>query len=291
VITTRKHFDLRGKCIIEKLSIETPGRIAVEFHNEACYIFVRQGDASIKGSDSITQLNSKDGIALNCGNYFADFVSAQSQKPSEIFAIHLYPALLQEIFRTDIPSFVGTDSNLRLPAKTISDSVMDRFIESLVFYFDNSDIVTDDILMLKVKELILLLIQSSHAKTVHDLMSALFTRKSVTVSDVVNAHLFDNLSIDELAKLSGLSVTSFKTEFNNIFKEPPGHYIRRRKIEHAKELLSISNYTIGEIADQLGYNDLSHFSKSFREMYAQSPSAYRNQHKKFSPGRQATADC
>jgi AraC-like DNA-binding protein len=290
VTTTRKHFDLRGKCIIEKLSIETPGRIAVEFHNEACYIFVRQGEVSIRGSNSINQLNSKNGIALNCGNYFADFAHVPPQKPSEIFAIHLYPELLKEIFRTDIPSFVRTNPDISLPAKTISDSVMDRFIESLVFYFDNPDIVTDDILMLKIKELILLLIQSSHAKTVHDLLSALFTRKSVTVSDVVNAHIFANLSIDELAKLSGLSVTSFKTEFNKTFKEPPGHYIRKRRIERAKELLSISNYTIGEIADQLGYNDLSHFSKSFQAMCEQSPSAYRNQHKTFLPGRQATAD-
>ncbi|HYF68728.1 MAG TPA: AraC family transcriptional regulator [Ohtaekwangia sp.] len=275
MIISRKHFDLRGKCIIENLSIKNPGRIAVEFHNEACYIFLRQGNAIIKGSDSSTQLISKDGIALNCGNYFADFGNVQTGISTEIFAIHLYPALLQEIFRNEIPSFVRTDTNFSLPVKTVSDSVMDRFIESLVFYFDNSHIVTDDILILKIKELILLLIQSSHAKTVHELISALFTRKSVTVSDVVNAHIFDNLSIDELAELSGLSVTSFKTEFSKIYKEPPGHYIRRRKIERAKELLRISNDSISQIADQLGYSDISHFSKSFQAQCGESPSVYR----------------
>ena len=278
MIVNRKHFDLRGKCIIEKLSIETPGRIAVEFHNEACYIFVRQGDALIKGSDSITQLNSKNGIALNCGNYFADFVHAQSENPSEIFAIHLYPELLREIFRTEIPSFVRTNSSTNLPAKTVSDSVMDRFIESLVFYFNNSDIVTDDILMLKIKELILLLIQSSHAKTIHDLMSALFTRKSVTVSEVVNAHIFANLSIDELAKLSGLSVTSFKTEFNKTFKEPPGHYIRKRKIERAKELLSYEELSVSEIAWQLGYSSSQHLSSQLRNVTGMSPLDFRRSH-------------
>lgn len=55
-----------------------------------------------------------------------------------------------------------------------------------------------------------------------------------TVSDVVNAHIFANLPIDELAKLSGLSVTSFKTEFNKTFKAPPGHYIRKGKIGRAR---------------------------------------------------------
>ncbi|HEV8513338.1 MAG TPA: AraC family transcriptional regulator [Cyclobacteriaceae bacterium] len=275
MITVRKHFDFKGKRILEKLTIEKSFRMGVKFPKEACYVYLLGGDLAVNGVDSKTTLVPKDGVVLNCGYYFADFINTCPHQRSEVLAIHLYPDILREIFRNEMPTFLKVNQKPSLPTKTVNNTVMEKFIDSLLFYFDNPQIVTEDILVLKVRELILLLVQSTHSENIHQLFTALFSRKATTVSEVVNAHLYDNFSVSELAKLAGLSLTSFKEEFAALFSESPARYIRRKKIERAKELLLVSDYSVSEIANQIGYSDLSHFSKSFHALSGCSPGTFR----------------
>jgi AraC family transcriptional regulator, exoenzyme S synthesis regulatory protein ExsA len=258
--------------------VEKPCRIGVDFPDEACYLYLRDGALVVNSGTAATNLAAKDSIVLNCGSYFADFINTSEGEKSEVFAIHLHPDLLREIFRSELPSFLRSAPVTSLSEKIISHSIMDRFIESLLFYFNNPQIITEEILTLKVKELILLLVQTNHAASIHELFAAIFTRKTVSVVEVVNAHLYHNLSVDELAKLAGLSVTSFKMEFNKLYNESPARYIRKKKMERAKELLKLRDHTISEIAYQVGYNDPSHFSKSFQSLHGYSPGAYRELH-------------
>ena len=53
-------------------------------------------------------------------------------------------------------------------------SVITHFIQSLDFYFENPNLVTDDLLKLKIKELILLLLQTDNAENIITLFSHLF---------------------------------------------------------------------------------------------------------------------
>lgn len=276
-MVTRKHFDFKGKRILEKLVFEAPYRLGIEFPNEACYVYVRDGHLVVNSIDLKTTLSAKDGVMLNCGYYFADFVNKSLQEKTEVLAIHLYPDVLREIFRSDVPAFLKGNRELPLPSKTVNNTIMEKFIDSLLFYFDNPQIVTEDILVLKVRELILLLVQSAHFENIQQLFTALFNPKTATVSEIVNAHLYENFSLKELAKFAGISLTSFKGEFTSLYGESPARYIRKKKIERAKELLQVSSYSISEIAYQVGFNDLSHFSKSFHASCGQSPGAFRNE--------------
>lgn len=274
MITKRKYFELKGRCIIEKMVIENSARITVEFPNEACYLYVREGELVVNSNLGSCRMMSSDGVVLSCGNYIADFIKRSPGYSTEVFAVHLYPELLREIFRNEIPSFLKSEE-FKKPAMPIRNEVMDRFIDSLLFYFDNPNIVTEEILTLKIRELILLLVQSDHAETVQLLFANLFTRNSVSIAEVVKTHLYNNLSIEELAKLSGVSASSFKVEFAKLFNESPGKYLKKKRLQRATELLIASDDSISEIAYQTGYHDISHFSKAFESSYKCSPGTYR----------------
>ncbi|RAW01536.1 helix-turn-helix domain-containing protein [Pseudochryseolinea flava] len=251
----------------------------IVFPSEACYLFVRDGRIVVNGNNLSSPLTSNEAVVLNCGYYIADFVNASPHDVTEVLAIHLHPDILREIFRNELPDFVHTDVDPILPSKVITNSVLERFIESLTFYFDNPDIVTNDILVLKVRELILLLVQSTHAESIHKLITSLFSRKNVTIGEVIKTHLYGNFSISELAKFSGLSLTSFKNEFVSLYGESPGRYIRKKKIERAKELLLTDHLSVNEVADQVGYKDVSHFSKSFQSITGITPTSFRSNFK------------
>jgi len=53
-------------------------------------------------------------------------------------------------------------------------------------------------------------------------------------------------------------------------------YIVRQRIEHAKLMLAQSDLRIGHIMNQLGYDNLSHFTRTFKKMTGYTPLQYRN---------------
>lgn len=275
MIVSRQHFEIKDQCVIEKLVIKAPFRFKGMFHEEACFLYLKEGSLSINASTEKTPIRHKEGVLLNCGNYFVDFVQqAPTGESMEVFAIHLYRGMLKEIYKNEVPSFIkGKPINQSL--KPLSNDILGKFIESLLFYFENPALVNEDLLGLKLKELILLLLQTSSGTKIVDLFSSLYTPRLATIQEVLNTHLFSEFSVEELATLSGMSLSSFKREFQKIYKDSPGNYIKTQRLQRAAELLLASDRAISEIAFEVGFKDLAHFSRSFTAQYQQSPSQYK----------------
>nr|WP_187359657.1 AraC family transcriptional regulator [Mucilaginibacter ginsenosidivorans] len=212
---------------------------------------------------------------LNCGNYFADLLNYHDAKAFEILAFHLYTDSLKKIYADEIPYFIKKPDNKEFIYKVASVDVIRKFVESLYFYFDNPGLVNDELLKLKIKELILLLMQTSNAQSIMALFSNLFTPRLLNVKDVVNSHLFSDLSINDLAKLCNLSVSTFNRTFQDMFDDTPASYIKTKRLERAKELLLVSSLSVSEIAFQTCFNDAAHFSRSFKTAYTCSPTEFR----------------
>ena len=118
------------------------------------------------------------------------------------------------------------------------------FIDSLIFYFEHPDLVNPELLILKIKELILLLLQSDNYETIAELISNLFSPRQANLKDIIQNHLFSDLSVTELAKLANLSLSSFKREFQNFYNDTPANYLRTKKIEKAMDLLTQSDLSV-----------------------------------------------
>lgn len=84
-----------------------------------------------------------------------------------------------------------------------------------------------------------------------------------------------NLSISEIASLCGVSECYFRRLFQEYSGMSPMHYRQNYRIERAKQLLRADeNYTINEIAQELHYSDIYHFSKAFKKVCGVSPTQY-----------------
>jgi AraC-like DNA-binding protein len=121
-----------------------------------------------------------------------------------------------------------------------------------------------------------LLRQTENSVTIADLFGRLFTPGEANLKDIMRVHLFSDLTISELATISGKSLSAFKREFRTVFKETPASYIQKKRIEKAKRLLEISTHSISEICFQAGFNDVSHFGKVFKRHLGVAPAVYRN---------------
>ena len=91
-------------------------------------------------------------------------------------------------------------------------------------------------------------------------------------------HTAENASLEDIAKMTSLSVTHFRRLFMETFKESPAKYALRLRLNRARELLETTDRTIANIALDTGFYDQSHFVKAFRNIYKITPTAYRQRH-------------
>lgn len=95
------------------------------------------------------------------------------------------------------------------------------------------------------------------------------------VTDFMEEHVAEDLSLEVLANLVRLSPYHFVRSFKQSFGEPPHRYWTRRRIEHAKALLANPRASITEIAFDVGFGGTSAFSARFRRITGQTPTDYR----------------
>lgn len=91
----------------------------------------------------------------------------------------------------------------------------------------------------------------------------------------INAHFMDDITLEWAANYVGFS----KFHFTRLFKEYTYvtfyDYLMHRRMQAAKVMLADSNMSITEIAFQTGFNNLSSFTRGFRNAIGQTPSEYR----------------
>ena len=90
-----------------------------------------------------------------------------------------------------------------------------------------------------------------------------------------NYHL--DLSVDQLAEYVCLAPSYLSHIFKKETGENLGKFIKRVRMEKAKDLLENSYEKIVAISVAVGYQNVSYFCQSFREYYGISPQKYRSQ--------------
>ena len=91
----------------------------------------------------------------------------------------------------------------------------------------------------------------------------------------IHEHVDDDLSLDDLANVAGLSPYHFLRQFRRSVGETPHRYVVRQRLSRARQLLSQTRLPVVEIALRCGFEDSSHFARRFRAQYRLSPSAFR----------------
>lgn len=91
----------------------------------------------------------------------------------------------------------------------------------------------------------------------------------------IEHHFTEQITLAELADLSGYSERQFLRLFREAFSTTPNLYISELRIKKAQQLLKTTNLSIGEIAWRCGYDDQNYFSRFFKKHTGTSPSLIR----------------
>lgn len=93
---------------------------------------------------------------------------------------------------------------------------------------------------------------------------------------LLNERFAEPLTVPDLAQQLGLSQDRLARAFREHVGMTIPRYLLRRRIEHARQLLTTTDLPINRIAARVGMPDPQHFNKQFRRLIGQSPSASKH---------------
>lgn len=93
--------------------------------------------------------------------------------------------------------------------------------------------------------------------------------------DLIDGSLAEPLDTRRLAAYAGYSRFHFIRAFHAAYGETPGEYLGRRRIERARELLSLANLTIRDVAELVGFTSAAAFSTRFKARVGVAPTEFR----------------
>lgn len=278
MIIDHKKYDLFGKSMVQNIRIKAPFTFDFPITDNACFLYMLQGEMQYHRDEERVNIPHKHALFLNCVQASKTISNLNAGSVNEIMIVNFHPDILKRVYDREMP-FILQASERMVSNKSVevlnNNFLIEKYIEGLLFYFQHPALVNDDILVLKLKEIILLLAQTPNARAVQTIFTQLFSPTTYTFKQIIEANLFDQLSIDALARLNNLSLSSFKREFARHYNDTPANYIKTKRLEKAAELLTISTERIKDIAFSCGFNDLANFTKSFREKYQCTPGEFR----------------
>lgn len=88
------------------------------------------------------------------------------------------------------------------------------------------------------------------------------------------------ITLEELAFLSNMSVTNFRREWKKQYPDSPIQYRDSIRLYYSKEYLACGYYTVSEIAEKCGFDDVSYFVRFFRKHTGITPGQFKKQYLK-----------
>ena len=187
---------------------------------------------------------------------------------SQLFAIN--DELLKDFLTSQDVKIPPMTEELGAQVSPMSERMV-AYCWSLAPYFNDPSQTNPGLLRLKVMELLYNVMDCS--KNIFRQMLQLRQPVKTDLHRVVEENYTSPISIDELAYLSGRSLSSFKREFQDIYGESPARWIREQRLRKAHEMLQTTSLSVADIAYSLGFENPTHFSRIFKESYGMPPSS------------------
>ena len=194
-------------------------------------------------------------------------------EPYRSIVLKCSKAFLREFYQTLDRQQIPIDSkrekaSLLLLPKNRPD--IRSLFESVIPYFDAGEKPSEKILKLKMIEGVYVLLNTDR-----NLYASLFDFVEpwkIDILDYLNENYMCDLSMKEIASYTGRSLATFKRDFAKVSDLTPQKWIVRRRLEAAHDLIRSGKKKVTEACFDVGFKNLSHFSKVYKEIYGVAPS-------------------
>ena len=197
----------------------------------------------------------------------------------ELLAFYLKDDYLKKIFndfRRHLPlnELPATPREMMVRI-SINDRIRECYL-SIIPYFNQTESLPEEIIEIKLKELLYNIFVNPANRNILSYINSLADGYQTPVWQVMESNYMYNLKLTEYAHLANRSLSAFKRDFMEYYGVTPGRWLASKRLKRAKTLIETTQKSIGEIAFENGFGNLSHFSRVFKNKYGITPTECRN---------------
>jgi AraC-like DNA-binding protein len=156
------------------------------------------------------------------------------------------------------------------------DNFIKQFIASMQALLTTESELPAAVRSIKLEELLLYLLHVDPERF-RAIQIITKDREQLQIKKVVESHVGQLITVDELAFLCHMSTSTFKRRFSEIYHTTPQKWLIIRKLEMAAELLRSVGESPSGVYLKVGYQNHSSFSEAFRNHFGHTPSDYQQQ--------------
>ncbi|WP_224995217.1 AraC family transcriptional regulator [Cesiribacter sp. SM1] len=147
------------------------------------------------------------------------------------------------------------------------------FAQSLKSYFNLQSAVNGlaPLLEIKLQELFWLLAHADTGSQFLSFLKQLQNRESYSIERLMEQHYRASISLEQLAFLGGYSLSTFKRRVEDHYHTSPRKWIQERRLQEAFFLLKSTDMNVSEVSMEVGFENVSHFVKVFKEKWGITP--------------------
>ena len=240
----------------------------VPFVADHALSFVLNGKMVINDGNKTTEFNTGEIGFFSKNQLLKTQKIPQDSKPYMGIAVILPKETLFNYSRENniLPkgSYTGKP-NFLLPA----DPILKGYFASMIPYFENTAALTNKLAIVKTIELIELLLNQTSMQNI------LFNFEDdfkIDLKAYMNRSYMHNIPLEQFAKLTGRSLSTFKRDFQDIFQDTPNKWLIKKRLGLAHFLISKRHIKPTDVYYDVGFVNFSHFSRTFKAEFGINPS-------------------
>ncbi len=173
----------------------------------------------------------------------------------------------------------SAESKVLFPLSSTATREVERTMLKMIEEYDNADRYSEQFMYIYIQELLLLLAREYEKTDDAGVSEALFAKHKdaiLTAMKYIDENYAENLHLDDLCRVSMVSKTYFCYLFKLMTKQTYSEYLQNVRMQHAMEKLEQTDESITQICFDVGFNDSTHFSRTFKKTLGVSARAYRS---------------
>ncbi len=165
------------------------------------------------------------------------------------------------------------ETSLSLVSESMSEPLADAFTRLL--HCLHSDIESAVLGPAIVEEIIYRVLQGPNGHVLFDLArhDGQYARIAKTLTHI-HKEFASNITVESLAEQVNMSVSGFHKAFRQVTTESPLQYLKKVRLNKAKELIAADGKRVNDAATLVGYTSASQFSREFKRHFNATPKAY-----------------
>lgn len=151
------------------------------------------------------------------------------------------------------------------------DDFIRNYAASIRYMLNTSKQVSNELCQLKFEEILIHLF-NQYGRSFYPYFHQLSTNETMDIfKKTVEQNALNKLSLDEMAFLCNMSLSSFKRHFLKTYQQAPQKWFQQKRLEHAFQLIKHSKAKPGDIYFEVGYESLSSFTTAFKQQFGVAP--------------------